>query len=185
LRARLQQLVDDYYLAGEFLEPDTERSFETSLSTHCDADSAHSLIGTYIQHYKLLRLIDEGGMGTVFSAEQEKPVRRKVALKLIKPGMNSRRVIARFESERQTLAMMDHPNIARVLDAGTTETGQPFFVMELVDGIPITNYCDLRRLSIVERLLLFIQICHAVQHAHQKRNYSPRSEAIEHTRCRA
>ena len=107
-------------------------------------------------------------MGVVYMAEQMQPVRRKVALKIIKPGMDTRQVIARFEAERQALAMMDHPNIARVLDAGATESGRPYFVMELVRGIPITEYCDRNRLSIAERLDLFVLVCQAVQHAHQK-----------------
>ena len=107
-------------------------------------------------------------MGSVYLAEQMQPVKRRVALKLIKPGMDSRTVLARFESERQALALMDHPNIAKVLDAGTTETGRPFFVMELVKGIPLTDYCDQHRLGLPERLTLFRQICSAVQHAHQK-----------------
>src|SRR5688500_3610844 len=107
-------------------------------------------------------------MGTVYMAEQEHPVRRKVALKIIKPGMDSAQVIARFEQERQALAMMDHPNIAKVLDAGTTESGRPYFVMELVKGIPITKYCDQEHLSPRERLELFMSVCRAVQHAHQK-----------------
>ncbi len=118
--------------------------------------------------YKLRQEIGEGGMGSVYLAEQTAPVRRMVAVKLIKPGMDSRTVLARFESERQALALMDHPNIARVLDAGTTEQGRPFFVMELVKGIPVTGYCDQHHLGISERLGLFRQICSAVQHAHQK-----------------
>jgi len=121
-----------------------------------------------IDRYKLLQQIGEGGMGTVFMAQQTEPIKRKVALKLVKPGMNNRDVIARFEAERQTLALMDHPNIARVLDAGTTAQGQPYFVMELVRGVTITEYCDQNRLSIEDRLRLFIEVCRAVQHAHQK-----------------
>jgi serine/threonine protein kinase len=124
--------------------------------------------GTEIGPYKLLQQIGEGGMGVVFMAEQADPIRRSVALKIIKPGMDTRQVIARFEAERQALAMMDHPNIARVLDAGTTETGRPYFVMELVKGVPITRYCDDHHLTICQRLELFLPICHAVQHAHQK-----------------
>src|SRR5579864_8746859 len=124
--------------------------------------------GALIGPYKLLQQIGEGGMGTVFMAQQERPVRRKVALKVIKAGMDSRQVIARFEAERQALAMMDHVNIARVLDAGATESGRPYFVMELVHGVPITNYCDDNRLSPRERLELFVPVCHAIQHAHQK-----------------
>jgi len=124
--------------------------------------------GDTIGRYKLREKVGEGGWGAVYVAEQEEPVRRRVALKVIKPGMDSRQVIARFEAERQALAMMDHPNIARVLDAGTTDTGRPYFVMELVRGIRITDYCDQNKLPMRERLDLFIQVCHAVQHAHQK-----------------
>src|SRR5262245_3989779 len=124
--------------------------------------------GTIIGPYKLLEQIGEGGFGVVFLAEQERPVRRNVALKIIKPGMDTRHVIARFEAERQALAMMDHPNIAKVYDAGTTENGRPYFVMELVQGVPITEYCDQCNLTTRERLVLFITVCQAVQHAHQK-----------------
>jgi serine/threonine protein kinase len=118
--------------------------------------------------YKLLEEIGDGGMGTVWMAEQRDPVKRLVAVKLIKPGMDSRAVLARLEAERQALALMDHPNIAKVLDGGTTEGGRPFFVMELVKGLPLAEYCDARRLPIKDRLNLFVQICSAVQHAHQK-----------------
>jgi hypothetical protein len=118
--------------------------------------------------YKLLQKLGEGGYGVVYMAEQEQPIRRRVALKIIKLGMDTRNVIARFEAERQALALMDHPNIARVLDAGATETGRPYFVMELVYGVKITDYCDQNRVSMQERLQLFIQVCNAVQHAHQK-----------------
>jgi WD40 repeat protein/serine/threonine protein kinase len=124
--------------------------------------------GDRIGPYKLLEAIGEGGMGVVYMAEQTKPVRRRVALKVIKPGMDTRQVIARFDAERQALALMDHPHIARVLDAGATTQGRPYFVMELVRGIPITDYCDAERLPIRERLELFIAVCQAVQHAHQK-----------------
>jgi eukaryotic-like serine/threonine-protein kinase len=124
--------------------------------------------GTRIGPYKLLQQIGEGGMGVVYMAEQEAPVRRKVALKIIKPGMDTGQVVARFEAERQALALMDHPNIATVLDAGATGTGRPFFVMELVNGIPITDYCDEARLGPRARLELFIPVCRAIQHAHQK-----------------
>ena len=125
-------------------------------------------LGSRIGPYKLLQEIGEGGMGAVYLAEQSQPVRRMVALKIIKPGMDSRQVIARFEAERQALALMDHPNIARVLDAGTTESGRPYFVMELVKGVPITKFCDERRLTLRQRLELFGPVCQAVQHAHQK-----------------
>ena len=118
--------------------------------------------------YKLREQIGEGGFGTVWVADQEQPVRRRVALKIIKLGMDTKEVIARFEQERQALAMMDHPNIAKVLDAGATQYGRPFFVMELVRGVKITDYCDDQQLSTRERIELFITVCQAVQHAHQK-----------------
>ena len=118
--------------------------------------------------YKLLERIGDGGMGTVWVAEQTEPVRRKVALKLVKAGMDSRSVLARFEAERQALAVMDHPNIAKVFDGGLTEMGRPFFAMEYVKGVPITEYCEAVRLTVPERLRLFVQVCLAVQHAHQK-----------------
>ena len=124
--------------------------------------------GDRIGRYKLLQQIGEGGCGVVYMAEQEEPVRRRVALKVIKLGMDIKSVIARFEAERQALALMDHPNIAKVLDAGATETGRPYFVMELVRGIKITDYCDQNNLTTGDRLDLFIQVCHAIQHAHQK-----------------
>jgi serine/threonine protein kinase/tetratricopeptide (TPR) repeat protein len=124
--------------------------------------------GTAIGPYKLLQKIGEGGMGTVYLAEQERPVRRKVALKVIKPGMDTEQVVARFEAERQALAIMDHPHIARVYDAGATASGRPYFVMELVKGVPITQYCDTIHLTPRERLDLFIPVCQAIQHAHQK-----------------
>ena len=125
-------------------------------------------LGTRIGRYKLLEKIGEGGCGVVYMAEQEEPVRRRVALKIIKLGMETKSVIARFEAERQALAMMDHPNIARVFDAGATDRGPPYFVMELVHGVKITKYCDENRLDVRQRLDLFVQICHAIQHAHQK-----------------
>ncbi|HMJ66023.1 MAG TPA: protein kinase [Candidatus Binatia bacterium] len=124
--------------------------------------------GDRIGRYKILQQIGEGGCGVVYMAEQEQPVRRRVALKVIKLGMDTKSVIARFEAERQALALMDHPNIAKVLDAGATEAGRPFFIMELVRGVRITDYCDEARLPTRERLDLFIQVCHAIQHAHQK-----------------
>jgi len=125
-------------------------------------------VGIRIGRYKLIQVIGKGGWGVVYLAEQEEPVRRQVALKVIKFGMDIEGVIARFESERQALAMMEHPNIARVLDAGATELGRPYFVMELVRGARITDYCDENRLGLSERLHLFLQVCHAIQHAHQK-----------------
>ena len=126
------------------------------------------LPGTMIGPYKLREQIGEGGFGVVYVAEQEKPIRRKVALKVIKPGMDTKDVIARFEAERQALGLMDHPNVARVFDAGATENGLPFFVMELVQGATIIEFCDRNRLPARQRLELFADVCRAVQHAHQK-----------------
>ncbi len=140
--------------------------------------------GTVIGRYKLLEKIGEGGMAVVYMAEQEQPIRRKVALKIIKLGMDTRQVIARFEAERQALALMDHPCIAKVLDAGATETGRPYFAMELVTGVSITEYCDKNRLSTKERLALFLQVCQAVQHAHTKgiihRDIKPSNVMVTH-----
>jgi Tol biopolymer transport system component len=140
--------------------------------------------GAIIGRYKLLEKIGEGGMAVVYMAEQEQPIRRKVALKIIKLGMDTRQVIARFEAERQALALMDHPSIAKVLDAGATETGRPYFVMELVQGISITEYCEKNSLSTKDRLTLFLQVCHAVQHAHQKgiihRDLKPSNVMVTH-----
>jgi eukaryotic-like serine/threonine-protein kinase len=133
-----------------------------------DAGGSVEHSGSLVGPYKLLQQIGEGGMGVVWMAEQMQPVRRKVALKIIKAGMDTRQVIARFEAERQALALMDHPNIAKVFDAGATDTGRPFFVMELVKGVPITRYCDEHRLTPRQRLELFLPVCQAVQHAHQK-----------------
>ena len=141
---------------------------DTALTALIAADFAESVSGATVGAYKLIRQLGEGGMGVVFHAQQSHPIRRDVALKIIKPGMDSRQVIARFESERQALAMMDHPHIARVFDAGATLAGRPYFAMELVDGVPITRYCDTKRLSVNERIELFIPVCQAIQHAHQK-----------------
>ena len=162
LRARVAGLLHSHEQAGSFLD---EPLFEGPTTA---PEPIMEGPGTSIGPYKLMEQIGEGGMGLVFVAEQQHPVHRKVALKVIKPGMDSRDVIARFEAERQALALMDHPNIARVLDAGTTDSGRPYFVMELVRGLPITEYCDAERLSVRERLELFVLVCRAVQHAHQK-----------------
>ncbi len=145
------------------------------------AMSPEETAGALIGRYHLLQKIGEGGMGEVWLAEQKEPVRRRVALKLVKAGMNSREVIARFESERQALALMDHPAIAKVFDAGSTPQGAPYFVMEYVAGVPITAYCDNHRLSTRERLELFMHVCEGVQHAHQKaiihRDLKPRTSS--------
>src|SRR5271156_4612921 len=132
------------------------------------AASTEAASGVVIGPYHLLQLIGEGGMGEVWLAEQKQPVRRRVAMKLIKAGMDTREVVARFESERQALALMDHPAIPKVFDAGSTSEGRPYFVMEYVAGIPITAYCDKHRLTIRQRMELFILVCEGVQHAHQK-----------------
>jgi len=147
--------------------PDRDKEVKPAETTVAH-EGAAQLLGATIGPYRLMEKIGEGGFGIVFVAEQLRPVKRRVALKLIKPGMDSREVIARFEAERQALALMEHPNIARVLDAGTTDSGHPYFVMELVRGVPITDYCDRNRLTLRERLELFVAVCHAIQHAHQK-----------------
>ncbi len=152
-----------YENAGSFLESPAGNAAPTACSPDYD-----NKLGVRIGPYKLLQQIGEGGMGTVYMAEQVEPVARRVALKIIKAGMDSHQVIVRFEAERQALAMMDHPNIAKVLDAGTTDAGRPYFVMELIKGVPITTYCDEKRLSLNQRLELFKPVCEAVQHAHQK-----------------
>ncbi len=166
LRREIEALLKAHEQAGEFLQhrPAAPEAVQGTVDRGAIPEQAGSRIG----RYKLMEKIAEGGMGAVYVAEQQEPVRRRVALKVIKPGMDTREVIARFEAERQALALMDHPNIARVLDAGATESGRPFFVMELVRGIPITDYADQNRLAPRERLELFVQVCHAVQHAHQK-----------------
>jgi serine/threonine protein kinase len=159
LRTRVDALLAAHAEADGFLEPPTRDEQGKPLAEGP---------GTRIGPYKLLQKIGEGGMGVVYMAEQEYPVRRKVALKIIKLGMDTRQVIARFEAERQALALMDHTYIAHVLDAGATETGRPYFVMELVRGVAITDYCDTQNSPTTERLELFIDVCRAVQHAHQK-----------------
>jgi eukaryotic-like serine/threonine-protein kinase len=159
LRAKLEEMLRAHHDASGFLASKTGDTVIYPVT-----EQAGDVIGPY----KLLQQIGEGGMGIFFMAQQSHPIERRVALKVIKPGMDTRQVISRFEAERQALAMMDHPHIARVLDAGTTDTGRPYFVMELVKGIPVTQYCDEQRLTPRERLELFVPICHAVQHAHQK-----------------
>jgi serine/threonine protein kinase/tetratricopeptide (TPR) repeat protein len=171
LRLEVESLLREYderdTLPGEGSHPPSEtRVVETIVGAV--ALPIPERLGGRIGPYKLLEKLGDGGMGTVYMAEQEAPVRRQVALKIIKPGMDSELVVARFEAERQALALMDHQNIARVLDAGTTDTGRPFFVMELVRGVPITEYCDVNRLTPKQRLELFVSVCQAIQHAHQK-----------------
>ena len=160
LRSRIEVLLQ--------ADDDPVSLLEPRLPAMLAVSSLSEAPGQMIGSYKLLEQIGEGGMGVVYMADQQVPVRRRVALKIIKPGMDTRKVIARFEAERQALALMDHPHIARVLDAGATDAGRPYFVMELVRGVPITEYCDQDNLSVPDRLDIFVEVCHAVQHAHQK-----------------
>src|SRR5262249_31929628 len=154
LRAEVEGLLAANGRAGEFMR----RPAAVAAKITVNYEPLTEVPGTTIGPYKLLQQIGEGGMGVVYMAEQEKPVRRKVALKIIKPGMDSKSVVARFEAERQALALMDHTNIARVFDAGTTDSGRPFFVMELVHGVPITTYCDENKLTPRQRLELFVPV---------------------------
>jgi len=179
LLAQIESLLAANEVQDNFLEapPVGEHAV---MDDHCVTEGP----GTVIGRYKLLEKIGEGGMAVVYMAEQTEPLRRKVALKIIKLGMDTKQVIARFEAERQALALMDHPCIAKVLDAGSTETGRPYFVMELVQGVSITEYCDKNNLSTKERLALFVQVCNAVQHAHQKgiihRDIKPSNVMVTH-----
>ncbi len=168
LRRRVERMLEAEFVPGEASELTQEHVTATQDYIPTEISPVQEGPGTCIGPYQLVRIIGEGGMGTVYLAEQIQPVRRKVALKIIKPGMDTQQVIARFEAERQALALMSHPGIARVFDAGSTDSGRPYFVMELVDGIPITSYCDQNKLTLRQRLELFIGVCHAVQHAHQK-----------------
>src|SRR5436305_12468530 len=161
LRREVEELLRANETAGSFLVTAADRDGAAR-------SPAAEAVGHVIGRYKLLEKIGEGGCGVVYMAEQLEPVHRKVAFKLIKLGMDTRSVIARFEAERQALALMDHPHIARILDAGATDSGRPYFVMELVQGVPLTRYCDEHRLTPKERLELFMPVCQAVQHAHQK-----------------
>jgi len=162
-RGRIEALLRAHVGAGNFLG-----GASPGIAPTLDIAPVSERPGALIGRYKLLQEIGEGGFGVVFMAQQLEPIKRKVAVKIVKPGMDTREVIARFEAERQALAMMDHPNIARVLDAGATESGRPYFAMELVRGIPITDFCDKNNLTPHERLNLFVRVCLAVQHAHQK-----------------
>ncbi|MGE3180708.1 MAG: tetratricopeptide repeat protein, partial [Phycisphaerae bacterium] len=193
LRARIERLLRaEHAMDGFLVEPrrtmmppipenssiDADATLEQGLKSSAFSEEPGDTIG----RYRLLEQIGEGGFGVVFMAEQREPIRRKVALKIIKLGMDTRQIVARFEQERQALAIMDHPNIARVYDAGATRSGRPFFVMELCNGDPVTAYCDQNKLSIRDRLELFVQICRAVQHAHQKgiihRDIKPRNVLV-------
>ena len=163
LRSRVQRLLDVYFQQPTFLE-----NSQNDLDFTCDLGASPERVGTSLGPYKILEKIAEGGMGVVYVAEQTQPVRRKVALKVIRPGMAGKNVVARFEAERQALALMNHPNIARVIDGGATDEELPYFVMELVQGLPVNEYCEQKRLTIRERLELFLDVCRAIQHAHQK-----------------
>jgi eukaryotic-like serine/threonine-protein kinase len=189
LRERVEELLMANDSAGAFLKELATGAGEAEAPSgpsgtirlaHIPTEKPSDRIG----RYKLLQQIGEGGCGVVYMAEQQEPVRRQVALKVIKLGMDTKSVIARFEAERQALALMDHPNIAKVLDAGATETGRPYFVMELVRGIKITDYSDENHLSTRERLDLFVQVCQAIQHAHQKgiihRDIKPSNILVTH-----
>jgi eukaryotic-like serine/threonine-protein kinase len=172
LRGRVEGLLRAHVLAGSFLDqagPALEPLGAARAEALCETlPPSDTDAGTIVGHYRLTRPLGEGGMGVVYLAEQYEPVRRQVALKLVKPGMDSKQVLARFEAERQALAIMDHPNIAQVFDGGATASGRPYFVMELVKGVPITDFCDQNRLPPRQRLELFLSVCQAVQHAHQK-----------------
>ena len=161
LRQHVDRLLGAHEQSASFLD-------QGAVATLAAESLASEARGTIIGPYKLLEQIGEGGFGVVFLAEQATPIRRKVALKIVKPGMDTRQVLARFEAERQALALMDHPGIAKVFDAGVTEQGRSYFVMELVQGVPMDEYCDECNLPTRERLELFIAVCQAVQHAHQK-----------------
>jgi serine/threonine protein kinase len=163
LRQHVERLLRTHPQVGSFLQGPAP-----ALPATIDPQPLAEQPGTRIGPYKLLQQIGEGGMGVVYMAEQEQPLRRRVALKIVKPGMDTAQVIARFEAERQALALMDHQNIAKVFDAGATDSGRPYFVMELVHGVPITQYCDANKLSPRQRLELFVPVCQALQHAHQK-----------------
>ena len=163
LRAKVEELLRNAPADSYLEKPAAEK-----MQTTADSTSPDEKVGTVIGRYKLLERLGEGGFGVVWAAEQREPVKRRVALKIIKLGMDTKQVVGRFEAERQALALMDHPNIAKVLDAGATDGGRPYFVMELVRGIPITAYCEQEKTSARDRIELFIKVCHALQHAHQK-----------------
>jgi hypothetical protein len=167
LKAAVERLLAND-LADTFLEQGVAHHLRESLAAAGTLTPGEEQIGDWIGRYRVLEKIGEGGFGVVYRAEQTEPVRRHVALKVIRVGMDTKSVVARFEAERQALELMDHACIARVLDGGATKLGRPFFVMELVRGVRITEYCEANQLSLDDRLALFIQLCHAIQHAHQK-----------------
>src|SRR5215469_7130576 len=163
------QLADDGLCAAcLLLAGSLTTAMETLAGATPEPDAPHAIEHDGFGPYRILRTIGEGGMGVVYLAEQTDPIHRRVALKVVKPGMDTRQILSRFNYERQALAMMDHPNIARVYDASATEKGRPYFVMEYIQGIAITAYCDQKRLNTQQRLALFVPVCQAVQHAHQK-----------------
>ena len=178
LQRHVEEMVENHFEAGDFLQ----HAVSIDAPTHITDESA-APVGTMIGPYKLGEVLGEGGMGVVYRAEQKVPVRRLVALKVIKPGMDTQQVVARFEVERQALAIMNHPNIAKVLDAGATDAGRPYFVMDLVKGAPLTDFCDQQKLNTRERLQLFVTVCQAIQHAHQKgvihRDIKPSNVLVE------
>jgi serine/threonine protein kinase/tetratricopeptide (TPR) repeat protein len=162
------ELADDGLCAMCLLAGGFNTAAMTVAEPHAEADPQHALEYDCFGHYQILRVIGEGGMGTVYLAQQTDPIRRLVALKVVRPGMDTRQILSRFNYERQALALMDHPNIARVYDASATEKGRPYFVMEYIEGVAITTYCDQHRLNTQQRLELFVPVCQALQHAHQK-----------------
>ena len=177
LRAKVEALLQSHR-EDSFLERPAEEAIRPwTVPARNDVSEKP---GTVIGRYKLLEKIGEGGMGVVYMAQQEEPVRRRVALKIIKLGMDTKQVVARFEAERQALALMDHPNIAKVLDGGATETGRPYFVMELVQGVPITEFCDRNRFPARERIKLFITVCQADPKRAPEGDHSPGPQAHQH-----
>ena len=184
LRQRVEALLAAADGAGEFLRDPTINEFKVAPAGNLASNPIGETVGDSIGPYRLLEVIGRGGFGTVFLAEQQHPVRRRVALKIVSPGMDTRQVIARFEAERQALALMEHPGIARVFDGGATPGGRPYFAMELVRGLPLTEYCDTHGLDTPQRLALFISVCHAVQHAHQRgiihRDLKPSNILVTH-----
>ena len=164
LRCRLEALLSAKNEPDSLLDQPIHFEGDLTQEQVFESNETERQIGPY----RILQQIGEGGFGIVYMAERKQPMRQRVALKIIKPGMDSKAVVARFEAERQALAMMDHPNIARILDGGVTDSGRPYFVMDLVKGVPITEFCNANKLSTEQRLELFITVCHAVNHAHQK-----------------